>query len=329
MTGEARNLEPHDESTLAPALEPVLVEQCGGRLAGIEWFRSTWQHGGAATGYARWRTGDDADPAEIEVLVKLPVGPSEHHWTTLLAPRPGENGAPSPTPRVLASGTSLGGYDLAWLVTERIHGRPLSAIWSERAAHDLLAAAASLQARAIARAPLAPPPPDEDWPELVDRARRVARAADMPNAQKWNDALRHAEKVIKRLARRWSERSIDSWCHGDLHPGNALALDRDGGCVLIDLGFVHAGNWIEDAVYLERQFWGRPDGLFGVHTVSELARHRRALGLSTDGDYGALANVRRVLMAATVPVFLAHEGHPRYVQAALELLERLLPQVGR
>jgi hypothetical protein len=42
-----------------------------------------------------------------------------------------------------------------------------------------------------------------------------------------------------------------------------------------------------------------------------------------------LANTRRVLMAASVPAFLLHEGHPRYVHAALELIEKLLPLVGR
>ena len=44
-------------------------------------------------------------------------------------------------------------------------------------------------------------------------------------------------------------------------------------------------------------------------------------------DYTALANIRRVLMAASVPAFLLHEGHPKYVGAALDLLERLIPQV--
>jgi hypothetical protein len=34
-------------------------------------------------------------------------------------------------------------------------------------------------------------------------------------------------------------------------------------------------------------------------------------------------------MAASVPAFLLHEGHPKYVHAALEHLERLLPLVGR
>jgi hypothetical protein len=32
-------------------------------------------------------------------------------------------------------------------------------------------------------------------------------------------------------------------------------------------------------------------------------------------------------MAASVPAFLEHEGHPRYVHAALEVLEKLLPIV--
>jgi hypothetical protein len=65
-----------------------------------------------------------------------------------------------------------------------------------------------------------------------------------------------------------------------------------------------------------------------VHTVSVLARHRRTLGLTTEGDYGALANVRRVLMAACAPVYLEHEGNPRYLHAALETIDKVLPQVA-
>jgi hypothetical protein len=99
-------------------------------------------------------------------------------------------------------------------------------------------------------------------------------------------------------------------------------------CVLIDLALVRPGHWIEDAVYLERQFWAHPEQLFGVHPVSHLARLRREQGLSTDGDYGQLANVRRVLMAACVPALFPQEGSTRYVQAALDLLLRVLPQVG-
>jgi hypothetical protein len=102
----------------------------------------------------------------------------------------------------------------------------------------------------------------------------------------------------------------------------------DAPCVLIDLALVHPGSWIEDAVYLERQFWGKPEALFGIHPVSTLAKHRRDLGLRTDGDYGTLANLRRVLMASVAPLYFAQEGHPRYLHAALETLDKLLPQVA-
>ena len=70
-----------DSLTLGASLGPALIEQCGGRLSKVQWFRSTWQHGGAATGFARWR---EDDGQEIEVLVKVPVGPVEYRWTTNL-----------------------------------------------------------------------------------------------------------------------------------------------------------------------------------------------------------------------------------------------------
>jgi aminoglycoside phosphotransferase (APT) family kinase protein len=168
------------------------------------------------------------------------------------------------------------------------------------------------------------------WEELLARAREIARESVFPEAQHWNDVVKKAQKALPKIAARWESRPIDTWCHGDLHPGNAMRRDDSASeCVLIDLALVHAGHWVEDAIYLERQFWARPDALFGIHPVSLLARYRRELGLSTSGDYGTLANLRRVLMAACAPLHIAGDGHPRYLHAALETLERLLPQVSR
>jgi len=325
-----------DGMSLGSSLGPALLETCGGRLSQIEWFRSTWQHGGAATGYAHWR---DDDGRQTDVIVKLPVGPVEHRWTTRLSGHPGSsNGHAFTTPRVLASGNSLGGYDLSWLVLERLDGHTLSHGWCKESLEDLLHAAAHMQARAIALVPVGRPPESPDWERAIAHAREIVKESTLPEAQHWNDAVKRVQKILPKLAARWAARPIDSWCHGDLHPGNAMRRRMDGNghshngdrppCVLIDLALVHAGNWIEDAVYLERQFWSHPDQLFGIHPVSAIAKHRRDMGLPTDGDYGALASVRRVLMAACAPVNLAHEGQPRYLHAALETLDRFLPQVA-
>jgi hypothetical protein len=47
-----------------------------------------------------------------------------------------------------------------------------------------------------------------------------------------------------------------------------------------------------------------------------------------DGDYGELANIRRVLMAACVPAVVDREGsNAKYLRHALDLIERLLPQI--
>jgi hypothetical protein len=51
-------------------------------------------------------------------------------------------------------------------------------------------------------------------------------------------------------------------------------------------------------------------------------------GLYGGEDYAALANVRRVLMGATAPAFLEKEGNPKYLRAALEHVEKLLPLVA-
>ena len=342
MGDPAPHAPPSDGHSLAAALAPALAEACGGCLGPVQWFHSTWQRGGAATGFARWRDLSHHPARDLEVFIKLPVGPVEFRWTTQLASSlPGENGDWShlPTPKVLASGTTLAGYDLGWLVIERLEGQTLSHGWSRDHLDDLLRAVAMMQARAQAMSPVNGTAPNPDWDALIHRSRELAHDLYLPEAQHWNEAVKKVQKHLPALIARWGARPIDSWCHGDVHPGNAMLRhprEHDHPprkdpcpCVLIDLALVHPGNWVEDAVYLERQFWGRPDQLFGVHPVSVLAKYRRELGLRTDGDYGALANLRRVLMAAVAPCYFAEEGHPRYLHAALETLDRLLPQVAR
>ena len=105
-----------DTHDLAVSLAPVLQQQCQGRLGAIEWFRAPWQRGGAATGFSTWEMDDGR---RVGVLVKLPVGPVEYRWTAALGAVPEGKWASEeclrfPTPRVLACGQELNGYDLAW-----------------------------------------------------------------------------------------------------------------------------------------------------------------------------------------------------------------------
>jgi hypothetical protein len=95
--------------------------------------------------------------------------------------------------------------------------------------------------------------------------------------------------------------------------------------VLLDFAECHVGHWVEDAVYVERQFWAKPDLLFGVKPVSMLAKLRREAELETDGDYAELAAVRRLLMGAVAPAFIEREGHPAYLEAALGVVSKTLP----
>lgn len=333
---------PADAHALGVALGPALIDHCDGRLTDLEWFRSTWQHGGAATGFGHWQRDDGST---VEVMIKLPVGPVELRWTSQLsaaaaaAPLNGSSHLGElalPTPRVLSSGESLAGYDLAWLIIERLDGHTLNHDWCRESLEDLIHAAAIMQAHAGRLSPVGVKPPSPDWEHLLLKAREIARESAVPEAHHWKEDVRKVQKLLPRIAAKWDGRPINAWCHGDLHPGNAMRRSLPPGlghgprtpCVLIDLALVHAGHWVEDAVYLERQFWGKPEALFGVHPVSLLAKYRRDLGLETDGDYGAIANLRRVLMAACAPVYLVHDGHPKYLHAALEVLDRILPQVA-
>ena len=302
-------------------LDPLLHEACGGRLGPIEWFRATWQRGGALTGNSTWT--DDAGPHKV--VVKVPVEPNERFWTARLGElRTGERLAQLPTGRVFASGERLGGDDSAWLVVEKLDGHPLPVNLHEPEVLDLMRAAAAFQARALELEPNVASPERWDWPDLLDHSRHALEAVEIPHVQRWNEAIKKAQKALPSLAAEWMGRPINAWCHGDLHPGNAMR--RRERCVLIDLALIHPGHWIEDALYLERQYWGHEELLHGVRPVTQLNRYRKKLGLDPGPDHGHLADVRRVLMAACVPGLINREGNPKYVEAALGLLEVLLPR---
>ena len=94
--------------------------------------------------------------------------------------------------------------------------------------------------------------------------------------------------------------------------------DLDSPVALIDLAEVHAGHWIEDAVYLERQLWGHKTRLKLTKPVHAMAAARKLHGLRVDDEYSKLADLRRMLLAATAPAFMQSEGDPRYLAACLE-----------
>jgi hypothetical protein len=324
-------------NALASTLEPALRDACRGHLSPVNWFEATWQHGGAGTGFATWTTSNGAP---INCVVKLPVGYPEYAWTKRL----GLTGADDwdspdanalPTPRVLAGGFELGSYDFAWLVMERFPGMPVGA--GKMDAGDVWAifeTTAEFHAAAILEEPVhqARPPRRHDWDALLDRACREIDNAYLNDGQEgWPDALGQAREIWPTLSARWQDRPLDTWCHRDVHAHNAMRRPADqggrGAMALIDLARVAPGCWIEDALYLERLCWGRDDALCGVDPVITLAKARRALGLPANDDDLALADVRRVLMAATSPAFTRTQGDPIYLKAALKRLQRLLPVV--
>ena len=131
------------------------------------------------------------------------------------------------------------------------------------------------------------------------------------------------------LVEQWRARHADQWLHGDLHLANAMCRtgDADDAVCLIDLAEVHAGHWIEDAIYLERQLWARPERLKSDPPVKAIAKARKALGLFVGEDYVRLAAIRRTLLAATAPRFIKSEGHPVYLDACLDRLDRSLAEL--
>ncbi len=327
-------------SVLGNSLGPMLIEHCKGQLGPIQWFRADWQRGGAATGFSLWKTDDDSQG--IPVMVKVPVGECEYSWTVALSCEDEaskaelhnkSNGAlPGAlnTPRVFASGVGLEGVkDICWLVMEKLQGRTLAGEHSKKAVVDLIESVVQFHRRSLIHEPVVPEPSVAQWDHLLVRSRESIQSNNLPDAQRWRDAVRKVHRALPKLVPEWRARPINTWCHGDLHLGNAMRRENDPDtCVLIDMALVHPGHWVEDAIYFERQHWGHRDSLYGIKPVSHIARVRKNLGLSTNADYNRLANIRRVLTAACVPVFLAREGAKSHIAASLDILDSLITQVA-
>jgi len=319
----ARSPQPTaDQRSLATMLAPVLSEVCEDRLGEISWFKADWQRGGAATGLSTYRRDDGT---ETPVVLKLPVVQRELTWIVRLQ----DPDDPDPVvPRLYASGSTLGGYDLTWVVIERFPYGPLGLKWHDDHLTRIAEAAARFQARAcrftVDREPLAEP-----WDKLLRDAVESVKINALANDQRWATALKTLRSNLDAILTEWDARDTRQWLHGDLHLANAMSRHgmESGSVSLIDLAEVRPGHWIEDAIYLERQLWVRPERLEHRKPVKEIAEARKRLGMPVEPAYPRLAMIRRALLAATAPAFLRTEGHPRHLEACLDWLERALGEL--
>lgn len=306
----------------AAALGPALDQACEQRLGPIQWFRTQWQRGGALTGYAVY-TDDDGTPRPA--VVKLPVPPVERRWLEAL------QGPERVAPKLYAHGESIGSYDFAWVVMQRMPDGPLEPSPEDGRAFDLLIDAVGRFHRASEKVALHGESLTRDWDVVLREARSRARSRKLPDSARWKRALKQAGKQLDHWTKLWDHRRIADWCHGDLHPGNAMRdNDADGGgdasAVLVDFAEVRPGHWVEDAVYLEHLYWGRRELLGGRKLVSLIAQKRKQLGLSTCEDWPRLAEARRALLALSAPTLLNHRTGPSHLAAALGVLESAVTQ---
>jgi aminoglycoside phosphotransferase (APT) family kinase protein len=339
------NTTPHAHD-FGPNLETLLHNATHNRLAPLQWFRTDWQRGGAATAYTTIDP-DSANPRQA--VAKFPLGPREHQLLSTLAD------TDAPTPRVAFHGTELGSLDLAWIVMERLPGEPLRATTpnpNKKIFTEIADAAARFYANTNPLWPHRQRPQPWDWHTLVNKSRQSCKTNPIDNAQHWNKVLHDVHKHLDDIARLWESRDANTWCHGDLHlnnimrrPNNSPWLDNpddtppqptpadqtddthhaEGDLVLIDFGEMRPGHWVEDAVYLERVYWANPQVATKVKFVPIFAKARKAHGLPCDDDYPTLAHARRLLMAACAPAWLHRENHPSYLNAALAVIEKTLP----
>jgi len=316
-------------SSLGPTLLPQLNEQCHGQLIDIRWFRTDWQRGGAATAYATLAP-DAQHPRSREVVIKFPIGPREYRVLVALGR------TEAPTPRIAFHGTELGSFDMAWIVMERIAGQPLKAEPTKTSFSMCAESLAEYYACSQRCWPLKEHETSTDWTDLISKARESAKLHAIPDAQRWSNAIHKVQRILDHLLVKWHTRPVNAWCHGDLHlanvmlrspdsPWNTNGMEHDAKpkAILLDFAGVRCGHWIEDAVYLERQYWANPEVSSTIKPVSLIAKARRKAGLDAD-DYTQLASIRRILVAACVPAFLDREGHPSYLAAALSMLEKQL-----
>ena len=305
--------------SLARSLEPVLLKQTNHQLKDIHWFKTDWQRGGAATGYAVW---EDEDKQEHPVVLKIPIVRKELRWTKRMQDMDGV------APRLFAYGEQLNGYDLAWMIIERFPVGPLGKHWDDSNIERIADAAARFSSAASVFE-LDQEGRREDWKDLVSKAKKSIRENHIENEKDWKKAITTLNKKLDGVMETWRGRRIDQWLHGDLHLANAMCrTEQDVSPVaLIDLAEVHAGHWIEDAVYLERQLWGHKTRLKATKPVNAMASARRKHGLRVDDDYIKLVDIRRMLLAATAPAYMQSEGDPRYLAACLEQLQHAMARL--
>ncbi len=311
-----------DSRSLAASLLPLLNEACDQHLADVAWFKADWQRGGAATATASYL---QPDGSTIPVILKLPVVQRELLWLRRLQTIDAQHPV---IPRLYASGESLGGYDLAWVIIEKLPHGPLGLQWHSD--HIARIADAAARFHAAARSfPVDQPPQVEAWDDLIGESLENLRINPVAEKSRWIKATKRLRSNLDTIVEAWDSRATDEWQHGDLHIANALSRDsmESGEVCLIDLAEVHAGNWLEDAIYLERQLWARPERMKPLKPVKAMAMARKRHGLPVGGDYPRYAMIRRALLAGTAPKFIKSEGHPRHLEACLGWLETALNEL--
>ncbi len=335
--------KPATPTKLGDLFAPLLREACDNRLGTIGWFRADWQRGGAKTGRAKYTLRPDQfqhpvkrtrpDNGTVQVVVKIPIRPSEYIWNKRM--QPDEEDPNGITAQIFESSTELSQYDFIWVVMERFAAGPLFGIKRKDAVALVSESAARFYRRAN-RFKVDKELRHEDWPVLIERARQSCRNEALPNPQVWHKAIKSLQKIGPILFEEWESRPLTGWIHGDLHPANVMSRSDDDPkdpAMLIDFAEVRPGHWIEDAVYFERLFWARRSVIESNPPARLFDKARKKLGIpgagdaSVEGDVTRLANIRRVLLAATAPAYLRSEGNPTYLASCLDVLEKTLPKV--
>ena len=286
------------EPDIAGRLRDVAVNELQARASGAAMLYGTWD-GTTRLAHADALGTDAGDagkaPASGPAIVKLGATAREVHW----APRLSRH-APDLVPHVYASGSTLGGEPVPWLVMERCPYR-LDYTWGHHLYTMVMDAGVRFH---VAARQVAPPVGPADVPLAwhFDRVRRAV-TNDPP-------APGPAGRVADRLADDWAW--VLSVCrvefaHGDLHLNNAVwrksPPDPDAKALLVDY-WPNPAPWATEPERRQCARGGRHGTVRrgmaesrALARIHALRRHRRPAANPgrTHGLIGHAIGVRRLL----------------------------------
>ena len=266
---------------------------------------------GALMVYGTW-TADPGDSPEagIPAIAKVGTPRNEVEWMRDLF-----RVDPGLVPALYASGLTLGDEPLAWMVSERC---PYTLGWQWQGAGYGMLMEAGVRFYLASRQIRPRVGPSDVNSTRYFQGIRTALTADVPPPV-------GAEALISRFDEDWAwvlARCTVELCHGDLHPGNAVARRApphpEARALLIDFA-PGALPWVYEPAYCSIVWWFTPTPNGEPTLVHAMAaiRERYGLAVPSPDDLGRMATLLFGWHALRFWHHASHRNHhPKYEAAA-------------